>query len=153
MIKRLILKNRPSVIRLVIKAPTREKIVIKPSDSSGSRGVSLLSLTTPEKVLKSSFKEAYENSNEKKVLLEEFIEGPQLSSESIILNEKAITYGYADRNYELMEKYAPNIVENGGIQPSNKLFHHFNKVNELIEACAKSLGIKNGIMATTKNMM
>lgn len=123
-----------------------KKIVIKPSDSSGSRGVSLLSLTTPEKVLKSSFKEAYENSNEKKVLLEEFIEGPQLSSESIILNEKAITYGYADRNYELMEKYAPNIVENGGIQPSNKLFHHFNKVNELIEACAKSLGIKNGII-------
>ena len=45
-----------------------------------------------------------------------------------------------------MEKYAPNIVENGGIQPSNKLFHHFNKVNELIEACAKSLGIKNGII-------
>ena len=32
MIKRLILKNRPSVIRLVIKAPTREKIVIKVSD-------------------------------------------------------------------------------------------------------------------------
>lgn len=123
-----------------------KKVVIKPSDSSGSRGVALLSSKTSEQVLVNSFNDAFESSNEKKVLLEEFIEGPQLSSESIILNGKAITYGYADRNYELMEKYAPNIVENGGIQPSIQLMEYFPRVNELIEDCAESLGIKDGII-------
>lgn len=138
-----IISNIKELQKLIIKYG---KVVIKPSDNSGSRGVSLLTTKTSQDILISSYNDANENSKEKQVLLEEFIDGPQLSTESLILNGKASTYGYADRNYELLKTYAPNIVENGGIQPSEKYIHKFEDVNNLIELCAKSLGITNGII-------
>lgn len=138
-----LINNIDQLKNLILKY---KKVVIKPSDSSGSRGVSLLSSALSEKILQRSFEDAYENSSEKQVLLEEFIDGPQLSSESLILDGKAITYGYADRNYEYIDKYAPNIVENGGIQPSLELMQKYDEVNDLIEACAESLGIVDGVI-------
>ena len=51
-------------------------------------------------------------------MIEKYIEGPQLSTESIIINGKCYTIGFSDRNYEYLNKFSPYIIENGGDLPS-----------------------------------
>ena len=51
-------------------------------------------------------------------MVEEFLEGQQYSTESIIMDEKNVTVGFAERNYEFLEELSPYIIENGGQQTS-----------------------------------
>ena len=88
---------------------------IKPVDQAGSRGVSLIRNIAEAEQL---FAHAFEHSGNGRVLLEDFIPGPQLSTESIMLNGEIYTPGYADRNYEQMQDFLPQIMENGGWVPS-----------------------------------
>ena len=52
------------------------------------------------------------------LILEEFIQGPQVSTESIIIGGQLFTVGLSDRNYEFMHKFYP-IIENGGDLPAS----------------------------------
>ena len=90
--------------------------VIKPVDSRGARGVFLINKN--ERKLKSLFNLSMKFSPRKEIILEEYLAGPQLSTESIINNYKVYTVGVSDRNYEYLGKYKPNIIENGSDMPS-----------------------------------
>ena len=72
--------------------------------------------------------------------------GPQVSTESIIINGSAYTIGFSDRNYEFLDKYAPHIIENGGQLPSHLDCKTKKAVEGLIQTSAKSMGIKDGIV-------
>ena len=60
------------------------------------------------------FIHASSNSKDGLVLLESFINGPQISTESLMINGEISTPGFADRNYDQLNDFLPYIMENGG---------------------------------------
>lgn len=118
-------------------------LVIKPVDSRGARGVLRL---TPELDLNWAFEFAKKESPSGRVILEQFLSGPQVSTESLVIEGVAHTPGFSDRNYEFMERYAPFIIENGGELPSFLPADIQNSIKDLINAAAASMGIRNGVV-------
>ncbi len=117
-------------------------LVIKPVDSRGARGVLRLS----EKVdLDWAFSQAKENSPTGRVMVEEYLSGPQISTESLLLPGKAYTPGFSDRNYEFLECFSPYIIENGGEQPSILATADQDAVKRCAEAAGRAMGIEAGI--------
>ena len=92
-------------------------LVIKPVDSRGSRGVLRL---TPDVDLDWAYGVALGHSPTGRVMLERFLPGPQVSTESLVVDGVAYTPGFSDRNYEYLERYAPHIIEDGGQLPSHR---------------------------------
>jgi len=90
-------------------------VIVKPVDSRGSRGVVRL---TPDIDTVWAFEQAREISPTGRVMAEAYLDGPQVSTESVVVGKDILTPGFADRNYELLERYAPYFIENGGDQPS-----------------------------------
>ena len=118
-------------------------IVIKPVDSRGARGV----LRVTEGIdLDWAFSISKQFSPTGRVMVEEYLEGPQVSTESLMIDGVAYTPGFADRNYEYLDKYAPHIIENGGQLPSILDSSIQVEVRELVQRAALSMGITNGVI-------
>lgn len=117
-------------------------LVIKPVDSRGARGVLQLSAVAD---LNRAFQQAKSFSPSGRVMVEQFQHGPQISTESILLNGQATTPGFIDRNYEHLHTFAPHIIENGGQQPSVLTTEQQRQVSELAEQAAVAIGINSGI--------
>ncbi|MEZ4483735.1 MAG: hypothetical protein R2864_03785 [Syntrophotaleaceae bacterium] len=92
-----------------------------------------------------AFKHARSNSPSNRVMVEEYLEGPQLSTESVLLAGVAVTPGFCDRNYEFLERHAPYIIENGGQQPSCLEATAQAQVAACAESAGRALGISTGI--------
>jgi len=117
-------------------------VVLKPVDSRGARGVLRL---TESVDLDWAYEHSVSFSPSGRVMVEEYLEGPQISTESAIINEQAFTPGFTDRNYEFLERFAPYIIENGGHQPSVLTAEQQNSVSGLAEQAALAMGITTGI--------
>ncbi len=76
--------------------------------------------------------------------MEAYLDGPQISTESILTGGRCHTPGFADRNYELLEVHAPFFIENGGDMPSNLPQNIQRKVKELVACAASALGVTEG---------
>ena len=118
-------------------------LIIKPVDSRGARGVLLLNGKTN---LNWAYDTALSYSASKRVMIEQFLDGPQVSTESIVINDEVFTFGFSDRNYELLDKYAPHVIENGGDLPSFLPDEDQNKIRNAVKKTAKALGVSNGII-------
>jgi biotin carboxylase len=118
-------------------------LIVKPADSRGSRGVVRL---TPDVDLGWAYAQAVEHSPTRRVLVEEFLTGPQVSTESIVVDGVAYTPGFSDRNYELLERYAPHVIENGGDLPSHLSSDVQRAVCDLVDRAAASLGVVDGVV-------
>lgn len=119
-----------------------DQIIIKPTDRAGSRGVRIIS---NKNNISTDFNHALSQSPKKEVLIEEYINGPQISTESIICDNYFSTPGFADRVYEDMESFHPQIMENGGWVPTTHSKNTVKKVNQLVEKAARVLGINRGV--------
>lgn len=117
-------------------------LIIKPVDSRGARGVLQLKHVPS---LKWAYDYAMRQSPSHKLILEEVIYGPQVSTESIVLNGFTYTPGFIDRNYEYWENFAPFVIENGGEQPTQLKEGVKTKVYKLKEKATFSLGITKGV--------
>ena len=123
-------------------AITRGKdLVIKPVDSRGSRGVQRVAQVED---LTNAFFLARNHSPSERVMVEQYLDGPQVSTESIVLDGVCYTPGFSDRNYEHLEKYAPFFIENGGDLPSHLPADIQQKVKDLVGRAASAMGITNG---------
>ena len=118
-------------------------VVVKPVDMSGAKGVFLCA--NKDEVDK-FYKKSKNISIKKKVIIEEFYKGPQLSTETLIINKKCFTIGFAERNYKDTLSFYPNILENGGIQPAQKFIKYKDSINKSIMQIAKGLNINNGVI-------
>ncbi len=117
--------------------------VLKPVDNSGARGV----LRITEAVdLKWAFDYSKSLSKGGYLILEEFLDGMQISSESFVVDGKVYTVGLSERNYEFLDKFAPFIIENGGDLPPPLTNKQREKIDEQISKCAKAFGVKNGVI-------
>jgi len=115
--------------------------VLKPDDGRGARGVLYIDETVDPLW---AWSHSLENSENKTLLLEEFMQGDQLSVEGLFLNGKYIAIAFADRNYNNINSTKPYIVEDGGIIPSKYEGEVLQQISQIIEDAAKSLGIKWG---------
>jgi biotin carboxylase len=78
-------------------------------------------------------------------MVEEYLPGPQISTESLLLPGAAYTPGFCDRNYEFLNCFAPYIIENGGEQPSRLAGDEQEAVKRCAEAAGRAMGIVSGI--------
>lgn len=117
-------------------------LVLKPIDSRGARGVLRLAGDVD---LDWAFKHSISFSPMGQVMVEEYLEGPQVSTESVLINGKAFSPGFADRNYEFLDQFAPYIIENGGHQPSILALEEREAVSRLAERAALAMGISTGV--------
>lgn len=117
-------------------------LVIKPIDSSGARGVHPLYEGTDLEYL---FERSKSNSPTGRVMVEEYLEGPQVSTESIVYDEFFTTPGFSDRNYDMNSLLAPNIIENGGTMPTNLAPDERLDFEVILEKAARALGIVRGV--------
>jgi biotin carboxylase len=117
-------------------------IIVKPVDSRGARGV----LRLTEKLdLDWAFDHARSFSSSGRVMIEEYLDGPQISTESVMIDGVGYTPGFSDRNYEYLERFAPYIIENGGHQPSSLSKHEQKQITECAEMAGLALGIHTGV--------
>lgn len=119
-------------------------IIIKPVDNSASRGISFVK---DRKQLQHYFDYALEFSNAKKVQVEKYLSGAQVSTESFVIDGKVYNIGFLDRNYDDVERFFPNIIENGGDMPSVVMKEkHKQQLTHFLQIIAQQLDIKNGII-------
>jgi biotin carboxylase len=116
-------------------------LVIKPVDSRGSRGVQRLAEVQD---LAKAFMLARSYSPSERVMVEQYLAGPQVSTESVISGGRCFTPGFSDRNYEFLERYAPFFIENGGDLPSRLAPEIQAKVRDLVARAASAMGITDG---------
>lgn len=126
-----------------IVSQTSKAFVIKPVDSRGARGVLMVDKYSDHDW---AFEESLSHSPTHQVMIEKFLDGPQVSTESLMIDGKCFTVGFADRNYEFMKKFAPYIIENGGDLPSHLPKNVQSEIRILIESAAQVLGIRNGVV-------
>lgn len=119
-----------------------DTVIIKPTDRAGSRGVRLISKNDD---LNQALDYARKYSFNNQIILEEFIIGPQISTETIIYKGYGVTPGFADRVYDDTAVFSPVIMENGGWLPSNIPNDLRHNICVLVESAAKVLGIENGV--------
>ncbi len=119
-------------------------LTIKPVDRSGARGVFYLS--GDDNNLEQLFVRSRDVSFSGEVMVEEFLKGLQISTESIMYKGRAYTPGLADRNYEMIERFAPYIIENGGWVPSCLSAGDRKAVEALVENAGRALGVENGVV-------
>lgn len=116
-------------------------LVIKPVDSRGSRGVQRVAQVAD---LEKAFWFARSHSPSERVMVEQYLSGPQVSTESVVVDGRCFTPGFSDRNYEYLERYAPFFIENGGDLPSHLSPEVQAKVKDVVARAAAALGVTNG---------
>jgi biotin carboxylase len=128
---------------LAVVAARGFPLVIKPVDSRGARGVLRLG---PRVDLAWAYAHSLKWSPTGRVMVEEYLAGPQISTESLLLDGVGFTPGFADRNYEFLDRFAPWIIENGGQQPSILSIQDRDAVADLAVRAGLALGITTGIV-------
>lgn len=88
--------------------------ILKPSRNSGSRGIAKISCSIIGEDFARLFERAKEESRDKSVMLEQFVEGPEFSVEIIVWNGKVNVLQVTDKK----TTEAPYFVELGHNQPS-----------------------------------
>jgi len=117
------------------------KHILKPVDSRGSRGVIQV---LPKSNLKAAFDYSISFSPSRKLILEEFLTGPQVSTESVMHSGVGWNLGFADRNYSELERWYPSVIEDGGSQPSTLSRKIQKSIFEEVTAGAHALGLEEG---------
>ena len=118
-------------------------IVLKPVDGRGARGVLLLDETID---MEWAWQESLGFSTVGRLMVENFVEGPQISTESMMVDGKCYTAAYADRNYQRLDQFRPYIIEDGGTQPAQLTAYQRWSINDLVEKAALAMGITSGIV-------
>ncbi len=88
--------------------------ILKPSRNSGSRGIAKIERGISREKFLELYERAYNESRDKQVLIEQFIEGPEFSVEIIVWNNEVNVLTVTDKK----TTGAPYFVELGHNQPS-----------------------------------
>lgn len=127
------IKTNKSSIKLELEFP----VIVKPTDRSGSRGVTKINT---ENELDEAINRAIGYSLENEAIIEEFIEGQEYSVEYISQN--------GEHNFLALTRKittgSPNFVEIGHIQGETIDIELLNEIKRVIEKSLNSLNIKNG---------
>lgn len=112
-------------------------VVIKPSDNMGARGVMRIDNLNQ---LADAFKFSKGASPSGELIMEEFMDGPELSIDAIIYNEEITITGIADRIIE----YPPYFIETGHNMPSSLSQETQEAACDIMKLGIRALGIDIG---------
>jgi biotin carboxylase len=84
------------------------------------------------------------HSPSKQLIIEEWIDGPQLSTESVIWDGDTALVAVADRNYDRLEQLDPFVVEDGGNTPSRFSPSIDFDIDRLLAQSCQALGLERG---------
>lgn len=115
------------------------KCIVKPADNSGSRGIRLIE-NYNEKELEKIYKYCKENSNSGRLLVEEFMQGPEVSVETISYKGICHVIQVTDK----ITTGVPYFVEMGHSQPSSLDKETIEKIKKVAINANKAIGIENG---------
>ncbi len=119
--------------------------VVKPVDSRGARGVQRVRLLD----MPGACGVAKTQSPSGRVICEEWLPGPQVSTETVICsNGTAVTPGFLDRNYSRLDEFAPYVIEDGADAPTRLSPAEKAAVIALAEKAA--LAVTGGVPCTVK---
>lgn len=113
--------------------------ILKPSRNSGSRGIAKVSRDMDKADFVKTYDIALNESRDKSVLLEQFIEGPEFSIEIIVWNGKVNVLTVTDKK----TTGAPHFVELGHNQPSCYSAEVVKTLKAAAVAGVKALGVNN----------
>lgn len=129
-----------------------QAVVIKPDDCRGARGVHrFLEEQTSDEVFVDAISLAQGFSRSHIALGQQWIEGEQLSTESIVLNGKVVWTSVAVRNYSRLAETAPYVIEDGSDIPWEPYFNGDtlapeDKLREALQACVSAMWLKDGTL-------
>lgn len=116
------------------------KFIVKPADNSGSRGIFLVGDKNNKQNVDYAFNYSKSYSRSGEVIVEEFMEGPEVSVETLSIDGKVIVIAITDK----ITTGPPNFVELGHSQPS-QLSHEIQKqIKDVAIRAVKAMGIING---------
>ena len=115
------------------------KCIVKPADNSGSRGIRLIE-NYQEQELEKIYKYCKENSNSGRLVVEEFMQGPEVSVETISYKENCHVIQVTDK----ITTGPPYFVEMGHNQPSSLDKDTLEKIKKVAIDANKAIGIENG---------
>lgn len=113
--------------------------ILKPSRNSGSRGIAKVVRDMNKTDFINAYNIALDESRDKSVLIEQFIEGPEFSIEIIVWNGKVNVLTVTDKK----TTGAPHFVELGHNQPSCYSKEDVETLKAAAVAGVKALGVNN----------
>ena len=120
-----------------IKEKIEYPCISKPTDNSGSRGVMLIN---DEKELKDALFYSSENGRSGSVIIEEYLQGSEVSVEIMVVDEKPYVLQVTDK----LTTGAPHFVEVGHSQPSRLGNESLEQIKDLAKRAVKAIGINGG---------
>ncbi|EEB36707.1 ATP-grasp domain protein [Anaerococcus hydrogenalis DSM 7454] len=115
------------------------KCIVKPADNSGSRGIRLVENYDIDQ-LKKIYDYCKKNSSSGKLVVEEYMQGPEVSVETISRNGTCNVIQITDK----LTTGAPYFVEMGHNQPSQLPIDIIEKIKKVAIDANKAVGIENG---------
>jgi isopentenyl diphosphate isomerase/L-lactate dehydrogenase-like FMN-dependent dehydrogenase/biotin carboxylase len=112
-------------------------LVIKPCDNMGARGVMRID---DRSQISDAFKHAKAASPSGEIIIEEFMEGPELSIDAVVYNEQITFTGIADRIIE----DPPYFIEKGHTMPSQLPKETIDEACRVMTLGIRALGITHG---------
>lgn len=113
------------------------KCIVKPADNSGSRGVDFLA---EDADLDKAYEYTYEFSRGGEIVVEEFMEGPEVSVETLAVDGEVNVIQITDK----LTTGAPYFVEMGHNQPSCLSLEIQENIKQIAIAANLAIGIQNG---------
>lgn len=113
--------------------------ILKPSRNSGSRGIAKVARDMDKADFVKAYDVALDESRDKSVLIEQFIEGPEFSIEIIVWNGRVNVLTVTDKK----TTGAPHFVELGHNQPSCFSAEEVETLKAAAVAGVKALGVNN----------
>lgn len=116
------------------------KCIVKPADNSGSRGIELLYDFADNEKIESAFKYSKNFSRSGEIIVEEYMEGNEVSVETLSIDGSCHVIQITDK----LTTGAPHFVEMGHNQPSTLSEDIKEKIAEVTIAAVNAIGIQNG---------
>ena len=114
--------------------------VVKPADSSGSRGIYLVKDITDTEDIERAYHHSRPHSRSGDVVVEEYMTGPEVSVETLTVNGVCHVIQITDK----ITTGAPHFVEMGHTQPSRLADPVKMQIAEVAKAANRAIGIENG---------
>jgi biotin carboxylase len=132
----------PGFTTFTVKSPVKKlpfgfPVVVKPVDNMGGRGCRRVN---SQEELAAALTEALDFSRSGKVIVEEFMEGPEFSVDAIVNKDKIKVCGFADRHIF----FPPYFIEMGHTMPSTLSGTETNAMLKVFFTGVRSLGITAG---------
>lgn len=114
--------------------------IVKPADSSGSRGIFEVKDIHNETLVNEAYEYCHPFSKVGDVVVEEYMEGPEVSVETLTVNGECHVIQITDK----LTTGAPHYVEMGHSQPTMLSKEIAEQISKVAKAANKAIGIKNG---------